>query len=952
MEQIVLQHGPIPLSKLQQHVQKYLLILPILSAVCQEISTKGLKGCQIVDYITSYKHGSPIVMEVIQRILLKVRSVFLKQCFTWMIYGDLEDPGNEFFIFKRLTTEHGTDERDSSIYSEVLHKLANNNVFDEASNNNNKELFDWNSSYILRLEYLPESHVSPRTASKIMFAGKAVKLLKSSNSSNNEKVSTHVKEVYDYLSSSFHKGAVANSTDQQTIVGDNDGVIHTTFGYNKEDLDRFMQLFNNILSQPEYAVEIFEALIDDINNTISTKLWSLLRDHHMFANCLQAMRSTYLLGRGELYQCILDGILELTESATDISSKADTLLNWDVMRSAGKLLGLDDDILSSMLRLHLIANTTILNDFNACSNDIKLLGAAIIKGDREPSTDDNSKQTQKLVMCAIDSNNESSYFTKLWSIKLLKRAASITTTINTSPVSDNNTALFNGNQQETKQIVKMDYSKGAMWFSDQKYVAKGFTFSTQFSVTNIFASIEQYLTTHSIWDYVDTVNGTQSLVLGSLSFSLHNDKHSTNVIAVDTNGSSIPGAMTVGVEYIIRRSIEGSNSYFIRIFIRSRSTLRGNFSTIHRDVADDILVESMVPVKDTSSFTLDIEYLREIKTISSESMAHQIAYTLRARVSPHSGDWDISIPMDLANYVKLTGGLVYMGLIGSGLVVQVDDTISSRSTASTSGTNETNVISSKSIGVITFVIESANLHGNGALTTYPVASPYTSTRYPDTFLRLNQELNKFRTWMNLKLVFVIPSIFKIIFDSDAIYGYERVFNTLMKIKLVAHALEKIWKVKSRLSEDRIYCRIRHSMHFFLSNLIYYLQVDVIDSEYDELYNKIDTATSFQHVLRAHRNFIANMIRLSMVDNLTIQEGIERILQVCLRFIAISKLLVQQEEFDGSVANNHPVVIPPEEIDAINKEFISQITYLFSILRKVENRGFIFRLDFNSFFSSL
>ena len=943
-----MQHGPIPLSKLQQHVQKYLLVLPILCGICQEISTKGLKGCQIVDYITTYKHGSPIVMEVIQRILLKVRSVFLKQCFTWMIYGDLEDPGDEFFIFKRVTTEHGTDERDSSIYGEVLHKLANNNVFDEASNSNNKELFDWNSSYILRLEYLPESHVSPRTASKIMFAGKAVKLLKSSNSSNHEQVSTHVKEVYDYLSSSSHKNTRANTAGQPTPVGDSDGVIHTTFGYSKDDLDRFMQLFNNILTQPEYAVEIFEALIDDINNTISAKLWSLLRDHHMFTDCLQAMRSTYLLGRGELYQCILDGILELTQATTDVSSRADTLLNWDVMRSAGKLLGLDDDILSSMLRLHLIANTTILNDFNACSNDIKLLGAAAIKGDREPSTDDSSKQVQKLVMCAIDGNSESSYFTKLWSIKLLKRAASITTTINTSPLSDVNAAAINTNQQEAKQVVKMDYSKGAMWFSDQKYVAKGFTFSTQFTVSNMFSSIEQCLTTHSVWEYVDIVHGTQSLVLGSLSFSLHNDKHSTNVIAVDTNGSSIPGAMTVGVEYIIRR-VEGVHSYFIRIFVRSRSTLRGNFSTIHRDVAEDILVESLIPVKDASRLTLDIEYLREIRTIASESMTHQIAYTLRARVSPNSKEWDISIPMDLANYVKLTGGLVYMGLIGSGLVVQVDDTISSRSTA---GTSETNVVSSKSIGVVTFVVESASLHGNGALTTYPVASPYTSTRYPDTFLRLNQELNKFRTWMNLKLVFVIPSIFKIIFDSDAIYGYERVFNTLMKIKLVAHALEKIWKVKSRLSEDRIYCRIRHSMHFFLSNLIYYLQVDVIDSEYDELYNKIDAAASFQHVLRAHRNFIANMIRLSMVDNLTIQEGIERILQVCLRFIAISKLLVQQEEFDGSVTNNHPVVIPPEEIDAINKEFISQITYLFSILRKVENRGFIFRLDFNSFFSSL
>ncbi len=49
--------------------------------------------------------------------------------------------------------------------------------------------------------------------------------------------------------------------------------------------------------------------------------------------------------------------------------------------------------------------------------------------------------------------------------------------------------------------------------------------------------------------------------------------------------------------------------------------------------------------------------------------------------------------------------------------------------------------------------------------------------------------------MNLKLVFVIPSIFKIIFDFDAINGYERVFNTLIKIKLVTHSLEKIWKVK-------------------------------------------------------------------------------------------------------------------------------------------------------------
>jgi hypothetical protein len=135
-----------------------------------------------------------------------------------MIYGDLEDPGNEFFIFKRLTTDHSTDERDSSIYGEVLHKITNNNATID-------EIFDWNSSYILRLEYLPESHVSPRTASKIMFAGKAVKLLKSTNSSNNEQVGAHVKEVYDYLSSSFK----TKSNDSKPAIVSEKEVISLTY---------------------------------------------------------------------------------------------------------------------------------------------------------------------------------------------------------------------------------------------------------------------------------------------------------------------------------------------------------------------------------------------------------------------------------------------------------------------------------------------------------------------------------------------------------------------------------------------------------------------------------------------------------------------------------------------------------------------------------------------------
>ena len=190
-------------------------------------------------------------------------------------------------------------------------------------------------------------------------------------------------------------------------------------------------------------------------------------------------------------------------------------------------------------------------------------------------------------------------------------------------------------------------------------------------------------------------------------------------------------------------------------------------------------------------------------------------------------------------------------------------------------------------------------------------------------------------------------------------------------------------------------------------------------------------------------------------------GIERVLQVCLRFIAICRLLHEQEDRDSTVGwsphtveptptsthtsvaspsdvlfptrtgslratardnntHNHPqrgsvvpVIIPPEEIQGLRKEFFTQvgpisnityqftlsthsvaftstitithpyyptattvtthcyylchssltihtsyhhydnqISFLFQIMRKVENRGFMFRLDFNGYLSTL
>jgi hypothetical protein len=49
-------------------------------------------------------------------------------------------------------------------------------------------------------------------------------------------------------------------------------------------------------------------------------------------------------------------------------------------------------------------------------------------------------------------------------------------------------------------------------------------------------------------------------------------------------------------------------------------------------------------------------------------------------------------------------------------------------------------------------------------------------------------MSQFRSWMNLKMQFTFPPLFKIIFDAEALGLYERIFTFLMKVGLVPYLL--------------------------------------------------------------------------------------------------------------------------------------------------------------------
>jgi hypothetical protein len=127
-------------------------------------------------------------------------------------------------------------------------------------------------------------------------------------------------------------------------------------------------------------------------------------------------------------------------------------------------------------------------------------------------------------------------------------------------------------------------------------------------------------------------------------------------------------------------------------------------------------------------------------------------------------------------------------------------------------------------GIFTIHCMTIDFHCGGALNSYPVASPFTSARHPETAIKIGEEVEKMKAWLTLRLRVTIPPVFGVVFDPDAIGVYERFFSMLMKIRVVTHTLERLWITRSRLSSSRAFNFLRHSMHFFATNLLFYLQV--------------------------------------------------------------------------------------------------------------------------------
>ena len=109
--------------------------------------------------------------------------------------------------------------------------------------------------------------------------------------------------------------------------------------------------FYTVLRQEELHVEVLEQLVEEVHTAASTKLWHTLKSVYGFGNFLNIIRNTYLMGKGELYQLLLDGISAQTYVPVQDTRRANLTLDGQVLSSASHVLGLDEEEMTDIFHL-------------------------------------------------------------------------------------------------------------------------------------------------------------------------------------------------------------------------------------------------------------------------------------------------------------------------------------------------------------------------------------------------------------------------------------------------------------------------------------------------------------------------------------------------------------------------------------------------------------------------
>uniref|UniRef100_A0A1A8QIU2 Gamma-tubulin complex component n=1 Tax=Nothobranchius pienaari TaxID=704102 RepID=A0A1A8QIU2_9TELE len=206
-------------------------------------------------------------------------------------------------------------------------------------------------------------------------------------------------------------------------------------------------------------------------------------------------------------------------------------------------------------------------------------------------------------------------------------------------------------------------------------------------------------------------------------------------------------------------------------------------------------------------------------------------------------------------------------------------------------------------------------------------------------------------WAALGLTYKVQWPLHILFTPAVLEKYNVVFRYLLSVRRVQSQLQHCWALqmqRKHLSSqtDAVKWRLRNHMAFLIDNLQYYLQVDVLESQFSQLLQQINSTRDFESIRLAHDHFLSNLLAQSFILLKPVFHCLNEILELCQNFCSLVSQSVASLDERGTA-----------QLDLLVKGFRRQSSLLFKILSSVRNHQInsdlaqlLLRLDYNKYYT--
>ncbi|XP_043933472.1 gamma-tubulin complex component 4 isoform X2 [Protopterus annectens] len=207
-------------------------------------------------------------------------------------------------------------------------------------------------------------------------------------------------------------------------------------------------------------------------------------------------------------------------------------------------------------------------------------------------------------------------------------------------------------------------------------------------------------------------------------------------------------------------------------------------------------------------------------------------------------------------------------------------------------------------------------------------------------------------WAALGLSYKVQWPLHTLFTPAVLEKYNVMFKYLLSVRRVQAELQHCWALQMQRKHlksnntDAVKWRLRNHMAFLVDNLQYYLQVDVLESQFSQLLQQINATRDFESIRLAHDHFLSNLLAQSFILLKPVFHCLNEILDLCHNFCSLVNQNLGPLDERGAA-----------QLDILVKGFSRQSSLLFKILSSVRNHQInpdlaqlLLRLDYNKYYT--